>query len=263
MCPEYDEFAVFYDHVVPYQNRSDVGFYVDLARAAPTPVLELACGTGRVLRPSARAGARMVGLDLSGGMLDVCRAALARESPEVQARVTLHQGDMRSFDLGRTFALVTIPFRGFQHLLTVADQQAALACVTRHLAPGGRLVFDLFNPSLPFLGDERWLREPLTEPAVRLPDGRTLVRSYRIAARDRHAQTQDVELVHEVTSPDGRVERHPGRFLVRYLFRFEAEHLLVREGFTVEALYSDFDRSPYGASYPGELIFTARRADGR
>jgi SAM-dependent methyltransferase len=260
MCPEYDEFAEFYDHVVPYQNRQDVAFYVGLARQAPTPVLELACGTGRVLLPSARAGARMVGLDISGGMLDVCRAALAHEPPAVQERVTLHQGDMRHFDLGCTFALITIPFRGFQHLLTVAEQQEALARVRRHLAPGGRLVFDLFNPSLPFLADERWLREPLTEPAVQLPDGRTLVRSYRVAARDYHAQTQDVELVHVITWPDGRVEQAPGRFIVRYLFRYEAEHLLVREGFTIDALYSDFDCSPYGASYPGELIFVARCA---
>jgi SAM-dependent methyltransferase len=260
MCPEYDEFAEFYDYVVPYQNRQDVEFYVDLAREAPTPVLELACGTGRVLLPSARAGARMVGLDLSGAMLDVCRAALAHEPPEVRARVALHHGDMRRFDLGRTFALITIPFRGFQHLLTVDDQQQALARVRRHLAPGGRLVFDLFNPSLPFLADERWLREPLTEPAVQLPDGRTLVRSYRVASRDYHTQIQSVELVHELTGPDGRVERRPGRFLVRYIFRYEAEHLLVREGFIVDALYGGFDRSPYGVSYPGELIFVARRA---
>jgi SAM-dependent methyltransferase len=261
MCPEYDEFAEFYDYVVPYQNRQDVAFYVEFARDAPTPVLELACGTGRVLLPSARAGAAMVGLDISGGMLDVCRTTLAADPPEVQARVTLHQGDMRDFDLGRTFALITIPFRGFQHLLTVADQQRALACVRRHLAPGGRFVFDLFNPSMPFLADERWLREPLTEPAVPLPDGRTLVRSYRVAGRDYHAQTQEVELVHVVTWPDGRMEQLGGRFLIRYLFRYEAEHLLVREGFTIDALYSDFDRNPYGASYPGELIFVARRAD--
>jgi SAM-dependent methyltransferase len=142
--------------------------------------------------------------------------------------------------------------------MTVDDQRRALAALRAHLAPGGRLVLDLFNPSLPFLGDERWLVSPLVEPASAMPDGRRFVRTMRIVARDFFNQTQDIELVHEVTWPDGRVERNTDTTRLRYLFRFEAEHLLVREGFTIEALYGNYDRSPYGTTYPGELIFVAR-----
>jgi hypothetical protein len=69
-----------------------------------------------------------------------------------------------------------------------------------------------------------------------------------------------VELIYYVTHPDGREERLVHAFPMRYLFRFEAEHLLVRCGFAVEALYAGFDRSPYGSAYPGELIFVARAA---
>jgi SAM-dependent methyltransferase len=258
--PEYDGFAEFYDHVPIYQTRDDVRFFVDLAREAGGSVLEVACGTGRVLIPCARAGVSMVGLDLSAGMLARCAEKLAREPDEVRARVELHHADMRRFDLGRTFALVTIPFRGFQHLLTVEDQRRALATIRRHLADDGRFVLDLFNPSLPLLGDDRSLTTPVVEPAFDLPDRRRVVRSYRIAKRDFFNQLQDVEFAFEVTGPDGRVVRQSGVYPMRYVFRFEAEHLLVREGFMIEALYGDYLRRPYGAQYPGELVFVCRKS---
>ena len=81
----------------------------------------------------------------------------------------------------------------------------------------------------------------------------------RITARDYFSQVQDTELIYYVTHPDGRQERLVHAFPMRYLFRFEAEHLLARCGFEVEALYADYDKSPYGSKYPGELIFVARR----
>ena len=258
-CPEYDRFAEFYDHITPYRLREDVGFYVDLAMSARGPVLEMACGTGRVLIPSARAGATMVGVDLSEGMLAACRAKLAEESVAVQRRVGLQQGDMRSFDLGRTFELITIPFRGFQHLLTADDQRTALQRLRAHLADGGRLVVDVFNPSLPFLGDERWLVNPLVEPEFSMPDGRRIVRSFRITTRDYANQVQGMAMAYDITWPDGRTEHREDAFSLRYLFRYEAEHLLEREGFHVEAVYGDYDKSPFGTKYPGEIILVGRK----
>jgi SAM-dependent methyltransferase len=260
-CPEYDEFAEYYDHVLPYRNREDVGFFVELARTARGPALEVACGTGRVLIPCARAGAHVVGVDLSAGMLDVCRQRLARELPDVRARVELHEADMRTFDLGRQFDLITAPFRGFQHLLTVEDQERALQAIRRHLADGGRFVLDLFNPSLPLLGDERWLVNPLVEPAFSMPDGRSVVRSFRIVSRDYFAQVQQLEMIYDVNWPGGRVEHRTTQFPLRYLFRFEAEHLLVREGFRIDAVYGDYEGHPYGlTAYPGDLVFVCRKA---
>jgi SAM-dependent methyltransferase len=78
-------------------------------------------------------------------------------------------------------------------------------------------------------------------------------------ARDYYNQIQDVEMTYYVTIPDGAEERLVHRFLMRYLFRFEAEHLLARVGFGVEVIYADFDRSLYGSVYPGELIIVARK----
>lgn len=258
-CPEYDSFAEFYDFVVPYRERPDLGFYLEEVAKTGGPVLELGCGTGRVLVPIAREGTPIVGLDLSGEMLAICRRKLEQESSETSARASLMRADMRTFGLQKRFALITVPFRAFQHLLTVDDQRQALAEIRDHLAPGGTMILDLFNPALHFLVDASFAVHPVVEPPFTQPDGSTVVRSHRIVARDLHMQIQQVEMNYDVTSADGTQMVRSVRFKLRYLFRFEVEHLLERSGFRVEALYADYDRKPYGSVYPGELIFVARR----
>jgi SAM-dependent methyltransferase len=254
---EYGASAEFYDYVSPYSDRPDIAFWTAVAVESGGPVLEIGCGTGRVLIPTARAGIEIVGLDLSSSMLAICRRKLADEPADVRARITLVESDMRDFQLRREFALATMPFRPFQHLITAEEQIACLETVHRHLAPGGRLILDLFNPSLPFLVDESRSGEYGDEPEFIMPDGRRVVRRFRNARRDWLAQVQDAELIYHVTHPDGRQERLVHAFPMRYLFRYEAEHLLARCGFRIEALYADYDRRPYGVTYPGELIFVA------
>ncbi|MBI2837920.1 MAG: class I SAM-dependent methyltransferase [Acidobacteria bacterium] len=249
----------FYDYTIPYRDRQDVHFYVDEALRAGGPVLEVGCGTGRVLIPVARAGAVITGLDASDAMLSVCRKKLECEPEEIRRNVRLVYGDMRSFDLGTVFSLVTVPFRPFQHLLTVEDQLACLAALRRHLAPEGRLILDLFNPSLQFLGDPKTLETPLEEPPFEMPDGRRVLRRIRILSRDLYKQVQQIVIEHEVTGPDGVNIHRSGPLTLRYIFRYEIEHLLARAGFELETVYADYDRSPYGSKYPGDLICLARR----
>jgi SAM-dependent methyltransferase len=257
----YDEYffaAEFYDFVVPYRERQDVAFFVGLAREAAGPVLEIGCGTGRVLIPTARANGEIVGLDSSSMMLAVCREKLAVEPDEVQSRVKLAKGDMRRFDLNRRFHLVTMPFRPFQHLLTVEDQMDCLACVHKHLVDGGRFVLDVFNPSLPHLAGKEDVGNLLgDEPQFVMPDGRRVRRHHRLVSRDWLSQVQDLELIYEVSHPDGREEQLAHSLRMRYLFRFEAEHLLSRCGFQVEALYAGYEKSlrievPGGVDLCGE-----------
>ena len=252
--------AELYDHVVPYRDRRDVDFFVEAAREAGSPTLEIGCGTGRVLIPTARAGLDIVGLDASPHMLAICRRRLQEESEAVQRRVELIQADMRYFEIGRRFMLATIPFRPFQHLLTVDDQLSCLAHVHQHLGDGGTLILDIFNPSLELLVNRPLGEEIGDEPAFTLPDGRRIIRRHKAVAHDPIRQVNDFEVVHYVTHPDGRQERLVQVFPLRYLFRFEAEHLLVRAGFEVEQLYADYDKNEFGSTYPGELLFVARKA---
>lgn len=262
MCPDltpddYAPIADLYDHVPLYSDRADIAFFIEAAKTAGSPVLEIGCGTGRVMIPIARAGVRIVGLDASASMLDVCRRQLEREPADVRARVELVQADMRSFSLPQKFTLATIPFRPFQHLLTVGDQLACLGNIRRHLVPGGRLILDLFNPSIDWLanrpiGEEVPDGEPFTTP-----DGRGVRRTSRTVKHDRFAQVNTIELVYYVTHPGGREERLVHAFGMRYLWPYEAAHLLVRAGFSVEHLYADYEKHSFGSTYPGDLIFVA------
>ena len=181
---EYMAIAELYDYVVPYRERADVGFFVQAAKESGGPVLEVGCGTGRVLIPTARAGIEITGLDLSPHMLAVCRERLQAEPQEVQSRVRLVQGDMRQFELGQTFQLVTLPFRPFQHLTTVEEQLACLGCIHRHLGEGGKLILDIFNPMLEALVRKNFGKEMADEPEFSMPDGRKVIRRHSRSSRE-------------------------------------------------------------------------------
>ena len=256
---DYAPSAPFYDYVPFYRDRGDVRFYVEEALNANGAVLEMACGSGRVLIPTARAGVTIVGLDASAEMLARCRSSLQQESAETQRRVELIHADMRAFDLGRTFPLVTIPFRAFQHLLTVEDQIACLMSVRRHMSDDGCFIVDLFNPSLEMLVNKEVGVEFVTDPEFFLPDGRTVERHARIIRHNRLTQVTDNEFIYCVTDKSGAVQRIVHPFSLRNTFKFEMEHLLSRLGFVVEHVYADFDRSPFGTKYPGDLIFLTRK----
>lgn len=256
----YDDFvAEFYDHVPPYAERQDLEFYRALAAAAGGPVLELGCGTGRVMLPMLRAGAEVCGIDSSRAMLAVCVEKIAREPEPLRRRAHLLLADMRDFALGRRFALAVAPFRSFQHLLTVEDELACLTRVREQLVAGGRLVLDLFNPSLRVLLDPN--REEVfgNEPAFRMPDGRQVARGYRVVSRDFAEQTSEVELIYRVKHPGGGEEKLIHAFPMRWLYRFEAEHLLARAGFAVEGVYEDHAGTPFSGQDGGELLLVARR----
>jgi hypothetical protein len=129
-------------------------------------------------------------------------------------------------------------------------------------ADTGRLIVDLFNPSLDALVGFEEGKEFGDEPEFTVPDGRRVVRRQKIVAHDRFAQVNQVELIYYVTHQDGRPERLVHSFPMRYLFRFEVEHLLARCGFEVEHLYAGYDKSAFGSTYPGELVFVARKSAG-
>ncbi|HXY74475.1 MAG TPA: methyltransferase domain-containing protein [Dehalococcoidales bacterium] len=257
---DYNEFvADFYDPVYNNLRRNDIQFFVDCGIAAAGKTLELGCGTGRVLIPTARAGCEITGLDLSPFMLQKCREKLEKEPEAVQARVKLVQADMTEFSLGEKFDLITIPFRPFQHLITVADQKACLACVHKHLSQKGHFILDVFHPSIPRLTDPKYLMEMDNEPPVNLPQGSVLRRTVRTAAFHLDEQYNEIELIHYVKHPDGREERLVHAFPMRYFFRYELEHLLTASGFKIVDFFGNYDRSPFTSESP-EMIIIAQKS---
>jgi SAM-dependent methyltransferase len=258
----YDSFiADYYDESPVVRERlQDVAFYRDAAREFGDPVLELGCGTGRIMMALADAGKRITGLDLSERMLERAvkkRAALNKEARE---RVHLVQGDMTRFDLGETFRLVIIPFRPFQHLLEVQQQVDCLDCARKHLSPGGRLILDVFQTDAERMHDPVHMREMLVSEYV-TTDGRQVRITERVAAFHRAEQRNDVEMIFSIRHRDGRQERLVFAWPLRYFFRYEVEHLLARCGFRVTALYGSFDRTPIRDDSP-EMIFVAETRQG-
>jgi SAM-dependent methyltransferase len=253
----YDCFiADYYDSSpILVQRTKDVGFYCRAAKKYGDPVLELGCGTGRVTMAIAEAGYRVVGLDISERMLERAeekRTALRREARE---QVQLVQGDMTRFELREKFRTIIIPFRPFQHLLETKQQLDCLQCARKHLLAGGRLIVDFFQTDAERMHDPMFLEESALAE-YDLPDGRHVALSERVVAFHRGMQKNDVEMIFQVTHPGGKQERLVMAWTLRYFFRYEVEHLLERCGFSVEALYGNFDGTLLRDDSP-EMIFVA------
>ena len=143
----YEIAAKYYDDAyAAKKDLVDLPFYLDLAKRIGGPILELACGTGRLLLPIARAGIEIHGVDNSSPMLGVLRRHLEREPKDVQKRVFVSEGDMRIFRSNRKYPLVTIPFRPLQHMHNLEEQIDALKTAAFHLEENGILAFDVFYP---------------------------------------------------------------------------------------------------------------------
>jgi len=258
MYEAFPDLPAIYDSVPAYINRRDVQFYVDEARDAGGSILEVGCGTGRILIPIARDGHTVIGLDASPGMLERCRAKLQGEPETVRRRVTLHQGDASGFDLGRPFDLVIAPFRVVQHLTTIDDQLRFLDSVARHLAPGGRLAFDVFNPDLAALVSADGTEREDT-PDTPLPDGRSFRRAGRVSRVRWIDQVSEIELIYYIAGePGGGTQRRVQSFEMRWFLNAELVHLLARGGFRVRSIYGDFDRSPLTDDSPEQIVCAER-----
>ncbi len=248
----YNGFAECYHRHLEVNRRGDIRFYTELARKADGAVLEIGCGTGRTLIPTATAGVQISGLDISEDMLRHCRLLLKKEPAEVQDRVTLFRGDMADFQLNTRYRMITTPFRPFQHLATVEEQLSALKCIKDHLEPGGTFVLDIFDPDLEILTDYDRTDEFGEEPPFQLPDGTSVTVSYRTASVDPVNQIVHCEMIFRKTSPVGEMHKAVQKFIMRYTFRWEAEHLLHRAGFKVRTVLGGYENEPVGT---GDLVF--------
>lgn len=229
--------------------------YVDLARQAGGPVLEMGCGSGRVLIPTARAGVTIHGVDLSNEMLDVCRNSLARESDDVRARVALSQGDARRFDAGSRFALITAPFRVAQILITREDQRAWLRNVRRHLAPGGLLCFDVFHTDYGRLGASSGPFHDVDR--IDADIGCRIQRVTHIVPHNA-AQTLEVHMRWLVDDAEGnRVDERAASLLLRWFAPGELRNLLELERFRIREYWGTFQREPFGEGSPEQVILAA------
>jgi len=249
---EFDPIVRFYD--LFYGDRDDdLQMYRDFALAAEGSVLELGCGTGRVLIPLALDGHYVTGLDESAAMVAVAQAKT--DAANVGDRVTLVQGDIRDFDLPSRFALAFIPINTFMHCYDIGQQLACLRCIRRHLQSGGQLIVDVYHPDLQALleSDGRLVSEgTVLDPET----GHAIQRLYT-RRLDLAAQTQHITFIIDEMDRSGTVRRTLFPFRMRFVYRYEMELLLRMAGYSLEAVYGSYDLEPFDSNSE-KMIFVAR-----
>jgi SAM-dependent methyltransferase len=217
----YDPIAGIYD-AWSRQVTEDVDFYVAEAVAAGGPVVELGVGTGRIAVPTAQAGVRVIGVDSSPEMLDVCRRSA--EQAGVAGLIELRLGDYRRPPVTERVRLVTCPFRAYLHLHTDEERVAACRAAFELLEPGGRLAFDVFAPSRADIRetDGRWLER---EPGIwERADWRPRERGFDLSVRGDAGETT---------------------MRLAWLPAKEWRRVLERAGFETIECYGWFDGRPY------------------
>ena len=206
-------------------NAGDSQFY-EAACAGAQSVLELGCGYGRLIPALVKGGARYLGLDLDPGLLSLAARARKQLAASVRARITLSQGDMRTFRLPTRFERIVLPHSGLYCLASDRDVLRCLKRVRAQLSDDGELVLDAYNAD-GFHGeaDEESMsgkeRDPITQVEA---DG---VR-YQVFERTRWRKPQQLIVSYEYESPSG--EKHTGRIRHRYLLRAQLEQLLTTAG---------------------------------
>lgn len=227
----------------PYQ--SDLPFYLKLAKKARGPVLELACGTGRLTIPLRKAGVDITGLDLSGPMLARARRKAAAEG----LAVPFVKGDARKFRLGRKFALIFLPFNSLQHLHTLRDLEGLFSCVRAHLLPGGRFAFDVFNPDPRYLSRDTEELLPVAYYDIPGGGGKMLVNEQY--SYDKAAQVSRI-LWHYRREKDGKTLKK--QLDLRCFYPQELRALVHYNGFRVEAALGGFKGGRFRPDSPKQVF---------
>lgn len=241
--------------------KDDVPFYEEYARPVGE-VLEIAIGTGRVGLELAKAGIKVGGIDIDKSMLRQAKKKLALLPKDVQARVTLEEGDMKELALGREFELVIVPFRAFQHMLTPKEQKQSLGYFREHLTDRGKLIIDLFDPQYEYLSEESTvnIRGPIVSKIQEFVYPRTgnkmIVTGFR--KNNPTAQTFVEIWKYEEITPEGKIASQWYEDLeLRWTFRYEMQYLLESCGFEILDFYGDFQKGPF--KYGKEQIWVVKK----
>ncbi len=219
----------------------DRDFYLALAGAAPGPVLDLACGSGRLLIPALAAGVDIEGVELESAML----GELTRKARAQNLEPRVHPGDMRSLALPRRYALIYCAFNTLVHNLTPEDWIATLRGCREHLVPGGTLVFDVQTMTLAALCDPDGV--PVQEFDVRYPDAGLTLRVIDARRKDPVAQLQRSRIEVQELDAEGTVmTTHRFETTIRWVQKNEMILMLGLAGFERWQIDGGFAGEPLG-----------------
>ena len=252
--------AKYYDEAYAAdKDLVDLPFYLDLAKQIGGPVLELGCGTGRVLLATARAGIAIHGVDNSFPMLNVLRRKLEREANHVRERVSVFEGDMRGFRSQRKYALVTIPFRPLQHMYTAEDQLAALRTAAFHLQDGGLLAIDVFYPKFEKLQSGIGLEFLELEWRPRSDPDTVIRRYYRKESHDKIQQNFAATFIFRTWRAGKMIQEEIEPLKMSYYTYPHLRALFQLAGLEIKEEYGSFAKTPLDNNAE-QMIFLLKKA---
>jgi SAM-dependent methyltransferase len=233
-----------FDRLFP-SSQQRPQFWINQAHQYGDPILELACGTGRVSIPLAQEGFHVVGIDSSPPMLEEARYKAA----QANVAIDLHEADIRDFDLDQQFSFIFLPNNTLCHLLTLNDFELCMACVKKHLSPTGKFIVEVFVPDLHLL-----LQDP-NERAVFSkyphPDGKGQVTVTITSVYDSATQIKYNKTFHKMPDQKEEIE---GTLTMRMYFPQELDALFKYNGFTILHKYGDHNLTPFNTTSSMQLF---------
>ena len=248
----------YYDLAFGITGAAEREWYLHKVQESGDPVLDLCCGTGRFSLMFARDGYDVTAVDQSVGMLNQFRKKLQTQPVSIREKIRIENQKMTDFNLGRKFKTI-ICCDAFFHNLTVEDEIKCLRRVAEHLLPDGRFVFNIHNPNCKFILDSKASGGKNFEERGRyeFEDGSGILLVEQANATNIDDQTTSVTLRLTKVDPEGnKIEMDETGWRTRYLFKYEAIHLLYRCGFKVETLVGDYKDGPVTEN--SQLIFDVK-----
>jgi len=251
----YDTVARFYD-AENADKTDDIDFYLELAEETDGSILDVGCGSGRVVLPLARAGHKVAGVDNNKPMLERAQARV-RQQPDAYPHLSLEQADVLQPGAlaGQTFDLVLLTYNLLMHFHQQTEQLTLLRNMRQLTSPDGLLIIDLPNAGETFAtpdSDELSLERTFIDPQTG-----HMVMQQAVSTLDRATQTMRVLWVYDEITGDGTVKRTVAPKLFRYFFPYEVQLLLGMSGYTLQQTYGDYDGSPFQDGSPRMLMLAA------
>jgi SAM-dependent methyltransferase len=236
----------------------DIPFYRGLIPSPRASILELGCGTGRVTAALADSCGYIQGIDASPAMLSVAREKL-RAAGIPDSRAQIEEGDITSFNLGRTFDLIIAPFRVMQNLDSDAEVDGMFRAIHAHLAPRGTCILNVFKPS----GDPDTLRANWVTGKDKFRwdvpvQGGRLEQWDRRASMDRERLVLYPELIYRRYEGETLAEEAVLRIAMRCYYPDTFEEVIVKRGFEVMQRWGGYAGEAYGEG--SELVIQFREA---
>ncbi|MFX1538630.1 MAG: class I SAM-dependent methyltransferase [Promethearchaeota archaeon] len=249
-----DPVVQYYDETVGKSSQIEIKFYLSKVKKYKGPVLDIACGTGRISLLIAREGFNVVSLDRSEGMLSRFKKKLKKESVEVKSRITILNESMSNFRVDKKFNTI-LCVDAFFHNLSNNDSFNCLKCVKNHLTPEGRFIFNVHNPNTAFL--DKCIQSKGTQWNIRekyplKSKGSVLIEE----ALDTDIKKQLIFTKLRFTRFDTKdriIEIKESKWTTRYMYKEEYLDLFEKSDLEVENLVGNYKNEP--VSPTSQLIF--------